>query len=132
MKPDEEILDSLHQDLSACRNYLRQVSQGIIKGEVSKYPIFIAMRSVTDIDLGLPIINKNELEITWSFNASHLEDFVNSQIIANDKVDPFKQSYKNPTEYMCVFVAEEGAMCFVYMPYERPQSSLVVSQEQLN
>ncbi len=132
MKFDEEILASLHQDLNTCRNYIRQVSQGMIKGNVSKYPIFVAMRSQMDIDLGLPIINKEELDLTWSINASHLEDFVNNKIVLQEKAAEFIKNYKSPAEFMCVFIAEEEMMSFIFMPYEKPGSGLDVSKEQLN
>jgi hypothetical protein len=132
LKFDEEILASLHNDLNVCRNYIRQVSQGMVKGNVSKYPIFVVMRSETDIDLGLPIINKEEMDLTWAVNASHLEDFVNNKIIIEGKVAEFMKNYKDPNEFMCVFVAEEGMMSFIFMPYEKPQIKLDVSKDQLN
>ena len=133
MKFDEEILASLHTDLNTCRNYIRQVSQGMIKGQVSKYPIFVVMRGdAVDIDLGLPIINREEMDLTWAVNASHLEDFVIHNIVSREKVDDFITNYKDPAEYMCVFVAEEGLMSFIFMPYEKPQSKLDVKKDQLN
>ncbi len=122
----------MQHDLSVCRNYIRQVSQGMLKGSVSKYPIFVAIRSQPDIDLGLPIINREELELTWSINASHLEDFANSNIIHQDKLPDFIKNYKDPNEFMCIFIAEEGMMSFIFMPYEKPQSTLDISKEQLN
>ena len=132
MKFDEDILASLQHDLNVCRNYIRQVAQGMLKGNVSKYPIFVAVRSQPDIDLGLPIINREELELTWSFNASHLEDFVNTNIIHRDRLDDFIKNYRDPQEFMCIFVAEEGMMSFIFMPFDKPQSTLDVSREQLN
>jgi hypothetical protein len=133
LKFDEEILASLHHDLNVCRNYIRQVAQGMLKGNVSKYPIFVAIRSQPDIDLGLPIINRDELELAWSVNASHLEDFVNTNIIHQDKLNIFMKNYKDPKEFMCIFVAEEGMMSFIFMPYDnKPQANLDVSKEQLN
>jgi len=132
LKFDEEILASLQHDLNVCKNYIRQVSQGMIKGSVSKYPIFVAVRAMEDIDLGLPIINREELELNWSINASHLEDFVNSEIIHQDKVEGFVKNYKDPQEFMCIFVAEEGMMSFIFMPYEKPQNKLDLSKDQLN
>ena len=104
----------------------------MLKGNVSKYPIFVAIRSLEDIDLGLPIINRDELELTWSFNASHLEDFVNSNIIHQDKLQGFMKNYKDPNEFMCIFIAEEGMMSFIFMPYEKPSTKLDVSRDQLN
>ena len=132
MKFDEEILSSIHHDLNVCKNYIRQVSLGMVKGNVSKYPIFVMMRSQMDIDLGLPIINRDEIDLTWSINASHLEDFVNTNIIQKEKVEDFIKNYKNPQDFICVFVAEEGMMSFIFMPYEKPQNKLDVSKDQLN
>lgn len=132
MKFDEEILASLHNDLDTCRTYIRQVSQGMLKGQVSKYPIFVAMRTQTDIDLGLPIINREELDLTWSINASHLEDFVNTRVIREEKLAEFMKNYKDPQEFMCIFVAEEGLMSFIFMPYDKPHNKFEVSKEQLN
>jgi hypothetical protein len=132
LKFDEEILASLQHDLNVCKNYIRQVSQGMIKGSVSKYPIFVAVRALENIDLGLPIINREELELNWSINASHLEDFVNNDIINKDKADSFVKNYKDPQEFMCIFVAEEGMMSFIFMPYEKPQNKLDLSKDQLN
>jgi hypothetical protein len=104
----------------------------MLKGKVSKYPIFIAIRSLEDIDLGLPIINRDELELTWSINASHLEDFVNSNIIHQERLADFMENYKDPQEFMCIFIAEEGMTSFIFIPYEKPPGKLKVSKEQLN
>ncbi len=124
MKIDPELFNSLHADLDICRDYIRQVSRGMVKGDVSKYPIFVAMRGEMDVDMGVPIINRNDFDISWNFNSSHLEEFVNKNLVALDKVDEFKKSYKNPEEYMCVFVAEESAMSFVFMPFDRHRELL--------
>ena len=133
MKFDEELLLSLQADLQTCRSYLKQVALGMLKGDVSKYPIFVAMRGDTDIDLGLPIVNRDELELTWSLNASHLEDFVASNIIPADKVTDFISHYKNPIDFMCVFVAEDGQTSFIFMPYDKPETGwAAVTKEQLN
>lgn len=124
MKIDEELFNSLHSDLDICRDYIKQVSRGMVKGEVSKYPIFVAMRGEADIDIGVPIINRGDFDISWNFNASHLEEFVNKNVVAKEKVSEFKKGYKSPEDFMCVFVAEEGAMSFVFMPYDRHRELL--------
>ena len=124
MNLDEEIYKSLHDDLEICRDYIRQISRGMIKGEVTKYPIFVATRGENDVDLGLPIVNRADFDISWNFNASHLEEFVSKGVVVRDKANDFIKAYKNPQEYMCVFVAEEEAMSFVFMPYERNKANL--------
>ncbi len=124
MNIDEELLNSIHDDLDICRDYLHQIASGMIKGEVSKYPIFVAMRGVADVDLGLPVVNRNDYDMTWNFNASHLEEFVTKGIVAKDKAADFIKAYKNPKDFMCVFIAEEGAMSFAFMPYDRNRAEL--------
>ncbi len=124
MTLDEEIYKSLHDDLEICRDYIRQISSGMIKGDVTKYPIFIAMRGENDIDLGLPIVNRADFDISWNFNASHLEEFVSKGVVVKEKAIDFINAYKSPNDYMCVFVAEEGATSFVFMPYDRNRANL--------
>lgn len=124
MNLDEEIYKSLHDDLEICRDYIRQISMGMIKGEVTKYPIFVATRGENDVDIGLPIVNRADFDISWNFNASHLEEFVSKGVVVRDRANDFIKAYKNPLEFMCVFVAEEEAMSFVFMPYERNKANL--------
>jgi len=124
MALDEEVFKSLQDDLETCRDYIRQISQGMVKGDVSKYPIFVAMRGESDIDLGLPVINRSDFDISWNLNASHLEEFVSKGVVLKDKAGDFIKAYKNPSEYMCVFVAEETGASFVFMPYDKDVSHL--------
>ena len=124
MALDEEVYKSLHDDLEICRDYIRQIAMGMIRGQVSKYPIFIATKGESDFDLGLPLITRNDFDISWNFSASHLEEFVSKGVISKAKVDDFIKAYKTPEHYMCVFVAEEGAMSFVFMPYDRNREQL--------
>lgn len=124
MTLDEEIYKSLHDDLEVCRDYIRQISKGMIKGSVSKYPIFIASRGEADFDLGLPLITRNDFDITWNFSVSHLEEFVIKKIVAKEKAEDFIRAYKNPEHFMCVFVADDGATSFVFMPYDRNRELL--------
>lgn len=124
MNLDEELFLSLQQDLDICRDYIRQLATGMVRGGVSKYPIFVAQRGEMDIDLGVPLIKRDDFDIAWNFSASHLEDFVNKRIILKEKVEDFKSTYKNPEFFMCVFVAEEAGSSFVFMPYDRQGQNL--------
>ncbi|MBX2903694.1 MAG: hypothetical protein KF872_09070 [Chitinophagales bacterium] len=129
MALEEELLKQLSEDLSVCREYLRQVSNAMRKGDVSKYPIFIAHRDETD--LGVPIIHRAEMDLYWSFSASHLEDLVNRKIVLLEKVEDFKKAYRDPAAFMCILVidAEEGN--FVFLPFEKTNLP-PNSQPQLN
>ena len=114
----------MHDDLEICRDYIRQIALGMIRGSVSKYPIFIATKGESDFDLGLPLITRSDFDISWNFSASHLEEFVSKGVVSKAKVDDFIKVYKNAEQFMCVFVAEEGTMSFVFMPYDRNRELL--------
>ena len=124
MNLDEEIFKSLHEDLEICRDYIREISQGMMKANISKYPVFVATRGENDIDLGLPIISRTDFDISWNFSASHLEDLVNKNIVVKEKVEEFRKTFKNPNEFMCIFVAEENSASFVFMPFDRHRENL--------
>lgn len=126
---DEELLKQLSEDLSVCREYLRQVSNAMRKGEVSKYPIFIAHRE--EIDLGVPIIHRSEMDLFWSFSASHLEDFVNKKIVLLEKVEDFKKAYRDPSTFMCIFMLDADEGNFIFLPFDKTNLP-PNSQPQLN
>jgi hypothetical protein len=129
MAADEELLKQLSEDLSVCKEYLRQVSNAIRKGDVSKYPIFIAHRE--EIDLGVPIIHRSEMDLFWSFSASHLEDFVNKKIVLLEKVEDFKKAYRDPSAFMCIFMIDNDEGCFIFLPFDKANLP-PNSQPQLN
>ena len=124
MNLDEEIYKSLHDDLETCRDYIKQVSAGMVRGDVTKYPIFVATRGEQDIDLGLPIVNRNDFDISWNLSASHLEEFVSKGVVVREKATEFIKVYKDPAKFMCVFVVEEASGSFVFMPYQKDLSVL--------
>jgi hypothetical protein len=124
MEMDPELFDALHEDLDICRDYLRQVSSMIIKSGVSKYPIFVASGERSEFDLGVPVIRAEDYDIRWSFSASHLEDFVNKQIIREEKVPEFIRNYKSAERYLCIFLADENSGSFVFLPSDRKGSRI--------
>jgi hypothetical protein len=126
---DEELLKQLSEDLSVCKEFLRQVSNAMRKGDVSKYPIFIAHRE--EIDLGVPIIHRSEMDLYWSFSASHLEDLVNKKIVLMEKVEDFKKAYRDPASFMCIFMIDAESGFFVFLPYDKDHLP-PNSQPQLN
>ncbi len=49
---------------------------------------------------------------------------MNKGVVLLEKVEDFKKAYKNPEFFMCVFVADEAAGSFVFMPYDRQRDNL--------
>jgi hypothetical protein len=59
------------------KNSFIKLSKTLLNEEVSKYPIFVAVFEDQDLDLGIPILSREEIGSAFTFNASHLEEFAN-------------------------------------------------------
>ncbi|MEN0054963.1 MAG: hypothetical protein AAGC65_14910 [Mucilaginibacter sp.] len=108
-------LVSLERDLKIFKDSIHEVAVEIMMEGLSSYPIFIAHQH--EIKLGEVILDKNDLNSEWSIHASTLEEFTERGVIKPELKDRFINSYKNPNEYMCVFVVVPEGANFVYFPY---------------
>jgi len=111
----QEILISLKEDLQFYKKYIREVSDEILASKYSEYPIFVAHQ--TDIAIGENILNKDDFNKNWSINATILEELETSGIIDPQKKKHFKSIYKNPKEFICVFLISEKGGNFVFIPF---------------
>jgi len=109
-------LISLEKDLKFFNESIREVATEIMVEGLSNYPIFIAHQH--EISLGELILDRFDLNTEWSIHASTLEEFVEKGIIKEVLKERFISSYKNPNEYMCVFVVVPAGANFVYFPYQ--------------
>ena len=114
----KEHLNYLYNDFTSCKNFLQSLSSALRKDGVTNYPIFVAMHEDFDIDIGVPVLRSEEIGTYYSFNASHLEDFVNKNIIQEDKVAVFISNYKDAEKFCCIFLSDPEESSFLFMPYE--------------
>lgn len=112
----ESPLKSLEQDLKLYNESLKEVSTEIMVEGLSAFPIFVAHQH--EMSLGEPILNREELGTGWSIHASTLEEFVEKGIIHREKKDRFIKQYKNPDDFMCLFVVVPEGANFVFYPYQ--------------
>ncbi|MDF3078217.1 MAG: hypothetical protein K0S09_2106 [Sphingobacteriaceae bacterium] len=109
-------LKTLEPDLKFYSDSIREVATEIMVEGISQYPIFIAHQH--EMKIGEPILDKNELNTEWSINASTLEEFQEAGIVLEDKKARFIKTYKNPNEFMCLFVVVPEGANFVFYPYK--------------
>lgn len=109
------ILKSLEMDLKLYNDSIKEVAIEIMVEGISAYPIFIAHQH--EVSLGELILNKNELNTTWSIQASTLEEFIERGIISADKREYFIKNYKKAHDFMCLFVIVPAGANFVFFPY---------------
>jgi len=104
----------LETELAPYKGLMSKASDAILRQEVSKYPIFVIHQQI--IDMGLPLVDKNASLGKWSVNASTLEEFVTKRLIDTDKLEDFKQVYKNPENHLCLFILSDLGVTFVFTP----------------
>ncbi len=115
---DEQMKYSLlEEELRSYKKVLCKAADTIIDERVSSYPIFVVHKGLAE--LGIPLVKEEEVAGRWSVNASSLEEFVAKRLIREDRVDDFKAVYKDPAEWLCLFVVEdEDRAKFVFLPRE--------------
>ncbi|TSD64157.1 hypothetical protein FFF34_016545 [Inquilinus sp. KBS0705] len=114
VKKDSPLV-SLERDLKFFNESIREVAVEIMVEGLSAQPIFIAHQH--ELKLGEVILDRNELNTEWSIHASTVEEFVERGIIKPELKERFLNTYKNPHDYMCVFVVVPEGANFVYYPY---------------
>jgi hypothetical protein len=115
-KKKESPLKSLENDLKFFNESIKEVAVEIMAEGISSYPIFVAHQH--DVKLGEAILDKQELNTEWSVHASTIEEFTEKGLILPDKKDKFIKQYKDPYQFMCVFVIVPEGANFVFFPYQ--------------
>jgi hypothetical protein len=116
LKENADVLKSLEQNLNIYKESIREISAEILSGKVSRYPVFVAYRE--EVNIGKPIIDKEELALDWSINASTLEEFLRRGIVKEDKLEAFRKAWKDPSTHLCVFAVFDNGAGFIYVPYD--------------
>ncbi len=109
-------LKSLESDLKFYNESIREVATEIMIEGISGYPIFVAHQH--EVKLGEPILDRIELNTEWSIHASTLEEFSEKGVIQESKKERFMAQYKDPHQYMCLFVIVPEGANFVFYPYQ--------------
>lgn len=106
----------LQKDLTYYATYLQGISHEVLDSGTSKYPVFVAYANGQP-DLGRPLLDHRQLDTRWSIRVSVMEEFVRKSILSREQFQTFKQSWKDPNDFICVFVADPQQAAFVYFPY---------------
>lgn len=109
-------LESLKVDLDFYSDSIKEVSAEMIAEGYTHFPIFIAYQH--EVNLGETILDRIEINTSWSVNASSLEEFIDRGVIKEDKKTHFERKYKNANEFMCLFVIVPEGANFVFYPYK--------------
>lgn len=107
-------LGTISKDFVLVADVLKEASYAIRKRGFSDHPIFPV--SKVDIPLGRLLVRKYEIVGTdWNYYVSYLDEFMQRQLVEDEAF--FRENYKAPDEYCCLFVVDETFTNFVFIPY---------------
>lgn len=113
MNPEEKYKE-LQQLLTPYLRMMGQAADTIINEGVSKYPILVVTQ--LEVDLGILLVEKTAAELSWMVSASTLEEMVAKKVIQPDRVDNFRQVFREPHDFLCLFVLSDLGAQFVFIP----------------
>ena len=112
----------LDQELKPYKRLMAQVADTVLDNDVSKYPLFVIHRD--QLDLGVLLVDHEEGESKWSIQSSTLEVLAAKKVIGMDKVDRFRQVFKDPHAFLCLFVLGDMGPSFVFLPREEVREEM--------
>ena len=117
MQNDPELngryLGTITKDFVTVAETLKEAAYQVKKRGFSDYPIFPI--SKVDIPIGQKLIGRAEMATEWNYHITYVDEFVERQLI--DNLEAFKEAYKNPDEFCCLFVVEPDFTNFLFVPY---------------
>ena len=108
-------LGTISRDFAAIAETLKEASYQIRKRGFSEYPIFPIAK--VEIPIGQLLIAKDEMALEWNYYTTYIDEFLQRKLIAQELMEEFMSSYKNPDEFCCLFVVDQDFTNFVYIPY---------------
>lgn len=112
---DKKLLGKVSSDFIKVCEHLKEASYQIRKRKFSEFPIFVL--AVQEVEVGNILFNKSDFETSYDYKASFIEEFLERDIVGKESDELFKENYKDPEEYCCLFVIDQNFAGFIYVPY---------------
>ncbi len=112
---DQKLLGRVSSDFIKVCEHLKEASYQIRKRQFSAYPIFIL--SQEDVEAGQTFFLKSDFGTLYHYKASFLEEFLEREIIGKESESLFKENFKDPEEYCCLFIIDQNFAGFAYLPF---------------
>jgi len=112
---DGKYLGTISKEFVKVADNIKEASYQIRTRGFSEFPIFPVCKQEQPV--GQLLYEKGTFGIEWNFYASMLQEFIERKLISEEKEDSFRKAYKNPDEFCCLFVVDEGFTNFLFIPY---------------
>ena len=119
MQNDPELnpkkMGEISADFLKVADLLKESAYQIKKRGFSDFPIFPISQNPSPV--GQLLYEKEVMKTRWDYYVTYLDEFLQRNLIDADMEEEFKQNYKDPEEFCCLFVIEEQFTNFVFIPY---------------
>lgn len=110
----KEVIKDFQEHYHRFKQMLTEAQTIILNSDVSDFPVFVFSKIQPEIGVG--IYASRDTEKDWNVHASSLEELVAKNVIADTKIEEFKDVYKDPKEYFCILLMNEGDAQFAFPP----------------
>lgn len=111
---DGKYLGTISQDFVKVADTIKEASYQIRKSGF-EYPIFPLCKEKQSI--GELLLERKSSGTDWHYYASFLNEFVQRELVAAEREQDFKDAYKDPDEFCCLFVVDPDFTRFLFIPY---------------
>ncbi|MEH0155282.1 hypothetical protein V6R21_14135 [Limibacter armeniacum] len=109
-------LGTITTDFIKVASTLKEGAYQVRARDISDYPIFPICKD--EANVGQLLLGKHDRkDLEWNYYISFAEEFIQRNLITDEKMEEFVNSYKNPDEFCCLFVIDKEFVNFVYVPY---------------
>lgn len=112
---NQKLMGKVSSDFVIVSEHLKEASYQIIKRKYSENPIFVL--TTENVEVGVTLFKKEDFQTTYEYKASYLEEFLTRNLVGEESKEFFRENYKDPEEYCCLFVIDESFAGFIYLPY---------------
>ena len=112
---NRKVLGQISEDFIKVADNLKETSYQIRKRGFSDHPVFVVTKKT--VDLGTLLFDYQELDNQYIYRASFLDEFIQRNLVGVESIELFKENYKNPDEYACLFVLQGDFTGFVFVPF---------------
>lgn len=107
-------LGTISRDFVNVADTLKESSYQIRKAGF-EYPVFPICKE--DQPIGQLLLEPGVHGTSWRYFATYLDEFLQRGLVTKDKENDFKDAYKDPDEFCCLFVIDTQFTNFVFIPY---------------
>jgi hypothetical protein len=112
---DGKFLGTISSDFIHVCDTLKEGAYQIKARGISDYPIFPMCKAT--LPFGQLLLGKNEVATQWNYYVSTSDEFQQLGFIDPEKLEAFKETYKDPEEFCCLFVVDKEFTNFLFIPY---------------